>query len=150
MTRNGREWPAGTEIDGSGPWRLAQGTHQDRPILVRINQGLREIAGHPEYPDQVRIAVRLRAPTDLGLPDEKESEDLNALEDALCEMLLEANESLLALVLTAGGVREFVFYTADREAARRKATAVGRAAGTARFRLTLHRDPDWQVFKQFA
>jgi len=150
MGVSGKQWPARADIDGSGPWMLAQGTHQEKPIFVRINEGLKVIAGHPEYRDQVRIAVPLRAPTDQGLPDEAESAELHAVEDSLCETLLAANESLLALVLTAGGVREFVFYTVDKDATKRKAVAVGRSIATHRFRFTLRHDPDWQVFKQFA
>ena len=150
MGLSGKKWPARADIDGSGPWMLAQGTHQEKPIFVRINEGLKAIAGHPDYRDQIRIAVPLRAPTDQGLPDEAESAELHAVEDSLCETLLEGNESLLALVLTAGGVREFVFYTVDKDAAQRKAMAVGRSVATHRFRFTLRRDPEWQVFKQFA
>ena len=149
MSVTGQKYPARASIDGSGPWILAQGTYLDKPIFVRINEGLKGITGHPEYRDQIRIAVPLREPTDQGLPDEAESTELNTLEDTLCETLLEANESLLALVLTSRGVRELVFYTADKEAARRKATALGRASKTHRFQVTLRHDPDWQVFKQF-
>ena len=149
MGLSGQKWPARASIDGSGPWILAQGTYLEKPIFVRINEGLRAITGHPEFRDQIRIAVPLREPTDQGLPDEAESAELNSLEDTLCETLLEGNESLLALVLTAGGVRELVFYTADKEAAQRKATALGRASRTHRFQITLRHDPDWQIFKQF-
>lgn len=149
MGSSRKPWPARAEIDGSGPWVLAQGTYQEKPIFVRINKGLETIAGHPDFPDQVRIAVPLRAPTDQGLPDEAESAELNAVEDALCEALLAANESLLALVLTAGGVREFVFYSADKDAAKRKTEALGRTIAAYRLRFSLRRDPDWRIFKQF-
>jgi len=148
-TSTGR-WPGRTEIDGAGPWALAQGTHQGKPIFVRINEGLRPIAGHPEFADQIGVAVPLHAPTDQGLPDEAESVELNAIEDALCDELLASNQSLLALVLTTGGAREFVFYTADKDAARRKATALGRRITTHRIQCRVRRDPEWRIFKQFA
>ena len=149
MEPTGKSWPARADIDGSGPWVLAQGTYKEQPIFVRINKGLEVVAGHPDFPDQVRIAVPLLEPTDQGLPEEAESEQLNAVEDALCESLLDSNESLLALVLTAGGVREFVFYTANRDAAQKKATVLGRTIPTHRIQFSLRRDPDWNIFKQF-
>src|SRR5262247_557750 len=90
-----RRWPGRAEIDGSGPWALAQGTQKGKPIFVRINEGLRAVAGHPEYADQLGVALQLREPTDEGLPEEDESAELNAIEDALCADLLAGNQSLL-------------------------------------------------------
>jgi uncharacterized protein DUF695 len=145
-----RRWPARNEIDGTGPWALAQGTQKGKPLFVRINEGLAPVAGHPEFSDQLGVAVQLREPTDEGLPEEAESAELNAIEDALCADLLPDNQSLLALVLTTDGAREFVFYTADKEAARRKATAVGRRIATHHLICRLRRDPEWRIFKQFA
>ena len=42
-------------FDTSGPWSVAQGAYDGKPMVVRLNVGLRAIAGHERYPLQEAI-----------------------------------------------------------------------------------------------
>lgn len=145
-----KRFPGKSEIEAHGPWVVAQSTHDGKPLFIRANQGLRPVVGHPDYAHQVGFAVRLRGQGPDGLPDDAEMAELAQIEETLCAELRGENESLLALVLTAPGVREFVFYTCDPAAVKRRAEVLARAIQSHRFQTVIRRDPQWVNYRRFA
>ena len=61
---------------------LFQGTRDGAPIFIMKNEALKPI-DHLDCDAQLAITIGLEAPTDEGLPSEKESVVIDALEDAL-------------------------------------------------------------------
>src|SRR5947209_4451512 len=101
------------KADINGPWSVAEGDYNGKPLIVRVNEGLKSLIGHPKYKHQVGIAVPLHSPNESGLPAGMELMELDKIEDLLCAQLEVKGESLIAAVITTNGMREFVFYTSS-------------------------------------
>lgn len=146
-------------IHASGPirswsipksWSVAEGTHEGKAVATRFNVALRPIAGREEFPDRLGIIAPLREANDRGFPNRGEIRQLDAIEELIEKRLGGGNESLLAGVVTSDGVREFVVYTSNLDAAKTKADAVTREITTHQLQVIVRNDPQWRVYRTFA
>ena len=128
-------------------WSVYQASADEKPVFTRLNEGLEPYVGHPEFRNQLGIAVRLKNPTGDGMPTTEESAALNQIENEIVRRFLPGNESLLAAVVTARGTREFVLYTSDPDAARTKAAALARENPRHRIQFVVRDDPGWSQFR---
>jgi len=87
------------------PWTVAEGEYKGKPMFVRINDGYRRFMVIPGYGHQVGIAVPLNEPEPSGLPSSAENGELDLIEDAICNALETAKESLFVAVITTSGMR---------------------------------------------
>jgi hypothetical protein len=130
-----------------GPWKLSQGVHEGRPLIVRLNTGLRRVAGRPEYAFQVGVAVPLRNPKQDGLPTREESVQLELIEDALTTTLEQDHGCVLAAVLSTGGMREFVLYTVAPTTVESRVESLRAVTSTHELQLMIQPDPKWRVYR---
>jgi len=119
-------------------------------VATRFNVALRPIAGHQEFPNRLGIIAPLREANDRGFPSRAEIKQLDAIEELIERRMCGGNESLLAGVVTSNGLREFVVYTSNLEAASTKAEAVVREATTHELQIIVRNDPQWRVYRTFA
>ena len=129
-------------------WQVAKGERSGKPMLMRTHTGYRDFRGVAGFEHQVGIAVPLHDTDDLGLPKAGESEELNVIEDDICKLLEPQNESLFVATLTCGGIREFVLYTQNPDAVKRKFKLLQDRISTHRVHLKIQPDKDWQVYSQ--
>lgn len=117
-------------------------------MIVRWNTGYREFGNVPGYEHQVGIAVPLRASEPTGLPSSEENAELVAVEDAICQSLEVQAELLFVVIVTTGGMREFVFYTrAPQHVKRRFENLRGRTASH-EIQLMIRSDETWEIYKR--
>lgn len=145
----GKKYPSRQDLVVTNDWTVIHGLLNGRPLITRFNVGLKELAGHPDYDHQVGIAVPLETPNDHGLPGVEEDRQLGQVEDAIANVLEEGHESLLAGVISTGGMREFVFYTSDPAAVRQKFERLCEEITSHRIQLMIQQDPRWSVYNQF-
>jgi hypothetical protein len=129
-----------------GPWRVAQGKHNGKPMFVRTNMGYRSFRGVIGYEHQVGIAVPLRAPQPNGLPSSEEIGDLDFIEDTICSLLETGRESLFVAVINTSGMREFVLYTRSPEQVKQKFEQLRSGITSHTIQLMIQPDKDWQVY----
>ena len=133
-----------------GPWRVAQGEHNGRPMFVRTNTGYRGFRGAIGYEHQVGIAVPLLHPEPSGLRSLTECGDLDAIEDAICDSLEAGRESLFVAVITTSGMREFVLYTRSPEQVKQKFEELRSRVKSHEIQLMIQPDKDWKVYARFS
>ena len=131
-------------------WAVAQGRHEGKAVATRFNVALRTIAGRDEFPDRIGIIAPLRNANDRGFPNRAEIRQLDAIEELIDKRMGGGNESLIAGVVTSNGLREFVVYTSNLEAARAKAEAVVHEVTTHELQVIVRNDPQWRVYRTFA
>jgi hypothetical protein len=131
-------------------WSVDRGEKDGKPVFTRFNIGLKPFVGRPEFAHQLGIAVPLNAPTPHGLPTGAEALELNQVEDEIASRFLPGNESLFAGVITTNGMREFVLYTRDPQAALAKAAALAGDIRHHHIQFVIHDDPGWENFKLLA
>ncbi|UOD28541.1 DUF695 domain-containing protein [Massilia violaceinigra] len=136
------------DLDDS--WTIAEGTHGDGPMLVRINTSAKRWAGHPELGIRVGFAIPLNHPNPGGLPDAEENRVVGELEDRIRELLQAGGPVVHALAITTGTFKEFVFYLKNGE-------CIGPVHEQLRAEVTSHqiqcmayRDPEWDVYASFS
>jgi Family of unknown function (DUF695) len=130
-------------------WSVGRGDNNGRPLFIRINTGLRDTAGKPPFDHRFEVAVPLHSPDANGLPIATESEELKRIEDSLLVTFEPSKHTILAVVLTTSGFREFVFYTS---AARDIIPAMEHFKTqfkTHELQFYVQPDPDWKVYKSF-
>ena len=138
------------EYPRESQWTVTQGTHDSRPIYVRVNVSAAQLARDPRYQTRVGVAVPLKAPTPAGLPTASESDQLDALEDALSGSLEVQQTSLHVLTITTAGMREFVFYTRSPNEARATIAALQGRISTHELQSYVADDPQWEVYATFS
>ena len=144
-----RQQPPGSLPDVD-KWSVSETVHGGWPMLVRLNVSAKGYAGNKGLPIRLGIAVRLTAPDERGFPGSEESAQLNVLEDALFEAFKSAKSGRIVLIISTGGMREFVSYVRSFNDAE-KAMALVR--GTNRNHEVQHYiadDPKWELFREFA
>jgi hypothetical protein len=119
-------------------------------VATRFNVALRPIAGRDEFPDRLGIIAPLHHVNDRGFPNRAEIKELDAIEELIEKRMGGGNESLVAGVVTSNGLREFVIYTSNLEAAKAKADAVVREVTTHELQIIVRNDPQWRVYRTFA
>jgi hypothetical protein len=135
-----------------GPWSVSVREDQvdGKVMIVRSNTGYREFRSVPGYEHQAGIAVPFRDPEPTGLPSPDEDAELGELEATIRQSLQEHAESLLVAIITADGVREFVFYTRAPEQLKHRFEQLRNRFTSHEIQLMIQLDKDWEIYAELA
>ncbi len=127
-------------------WTMLEGG-KDSEIytLIRINSGIKEATGHPDYPIRVGVAIPVNS-----LKDENEA--LNAVEDLLTEKLESKDLGIQAMAVSGMGgqeFKEFVFYTKENVDFKTLHDDIQAAFPKYEIQFYAEKDPDWNVYKEY-
>jgi hypothetical protein len=131
-------------------WKVIQATHNDAPLIIRLNDTARQWIAHKELGIKLGFAVPLNAPDPGGLPTPDENEQLNAAEDIIVHEVAANAKGIYALVLTTGTMREFVFYIGTGADIGAMHEAIRNSVSTHEVQCQAVMDRDWDAFKGFA
>lgn len=124
-------------------WTLLEGTHDGKPVLIRARQFLSGI-DKGSYPVRLNIFWQMRTPDANGLASTSESAALEVFEERLVRAVDHDSQSVLSLVLTGHGQREFVFHTADSSEFVRRLTQMPQEPERYPIEIRSHEDPEWE------
>ena len=94
------------------PWSIAEGIHEEMPVIFRFRE-FPDNFQRLDFPSRIHLSWAFQSPTSNGLPSPSDSLQVAQFEDRLIEAVESDNHSILSLVLTGKGQREFSFHTAD-------------------------------------
>jgi hypothetical protein len=132
-----------------GPWTVASGDSDGKPIFLRINAGASTVAKQPALGHRIGIAVLLQGPDASGLPTPDESATLSKIEDAIGGALRVGHETVLVVVLTTGGMREFVLYSAAPQNAEAAIGVMRAQFPSYEIQFYIQPDPEWDAYASF-
>lgn len=132
-----------------GPWTVASGDSEGKPIFVRLNTGASAVAKQPALGYRIGIAVLLRAPDASGLPISDESATLSHIEEAVEAALRVGHESILVVVVTTGGMREFMLYSAAPQKVEPAVETVRAQFPNYEIQFYVQPDADWDAYASF-
>lgn len=96
------------------PWALAKGSRDGSSMMMRYRQFQTDFPKQ-DYPVRVKVVCDFNERTQSGLPTQTEYARLDIVEDELMGLAEEADTSVLAMVITSSGKREFIFQTSDAD-----------------------------------
>jgi Family of unknown function (DUF695) len=118
-------------------------------MFLRINTGLRDLAAKPPFGHRFGVALPLHSPGVDGLPIASESEQLNGIEDELSATFESSGMTVLAVVITTSGFREFVFYTSVPHEIPPAMEPLKNRITTHKLQFYVQPDPDWGGYVSF-
>jgi len=127
------------------PWALAAGEHEGSHLLIRFRQFPEDFA-RAQFPERINIFWRMYEPELNGLPTNQESQRLETFENRLVSAVERDGHSILSVVLTCAGRREFVFHTADVAEFVQRLTNMPQEVERYPIDLLRNNDPDWAYF----
>jgi hypothetical protein len=133
------------DVSFDGTWMVLTGTHEDKPLVARFDTSAEQLMG--KYSIQVGVAVPLKDPTPEGWPTSGEDQQLAKIESTVIRKA--DQESVLAGVITTGGMREFVLYTNSSGWIEDFHHALEEEVSTHEVQVMARTDPKWSVYKSF-
>src|SRR4051794_10783966 len=90
--------------DTTGPWSVSRAEYDGKPMVLRLNDGLHDIAGHKRYPTQAGIAIQCNTPDEHGLPSPRDTAAFEAFEDQFDQLFCEGQFALFAAIISTNGM----------------------------------------------
>ena len=94
-------------------WSVGEAMLDDLPMVIRIRQNFRPMAGHPALPHRLRVVWEYAPDNASGLPSSETGKQMEKCETALVTAFEYDNTAILTHVLTCDGLRQWVFYASD-------------------------------------
>ena len=148
-------FPLQGDTSSADPFTMAKwemfkrGTSDGHLAYIRGNTGLRTLKERERFPYRVGFAVTFRKPNSYGLPTDDEARELMPLENEIDRAMSGKKLGFLALVITTGGMREYVFYSNQPDAVRREIKKMGTRMHGRDIRSYVTADPGWEVYLRF-
>ena len=124
------------------PWSIAEGIDEGMPVITRF-RNFDQSFPRSRYPKRLNIFWKFSNPKDNGLPSPEDSVQAEAFEDRLVEAVENDNHSILSMVLTGKGQREYVFHTSNANEFLQRLTAMPQEQDRYPIEINSFEDVDW-------
>jgi hypothetical protein len=127
-------------------WTLLESSHEGSPLLVRFRRFVRGV-DCAAYPIRLNIFWQMTKPDHNGLASPTEGAALELFENRLVSAVERDRHSLLSVVLTRKGQREFVFHSPDSTEFLQRLSDMPQEVEP--YPIEIHRndDPDWEYYR---
>ncbi|WP_093286236.1 DUF695 domain-containing protein [Pseudoxanthomonas sp. CF125] len=126
-------------------WSLAEGTHNDKPLVIRFRDEFLNKPDLSSHPRLVRVVWSYQANTS-GMPGSDASDQMGVFEDRLVAAVEPSQTAVLVAVLTNDGQREWLFYTPDVSEFGRRLTEMPQEKDRYPIDISTESDPEWSTF----
>jgi Family of unknown function (DUF695) len=92
-------------------WSVGVGQDPNSPMIIRIRSKLDSEKGKELFPHMMRVLWSFQTPNQVGMPSKVEADELTEFEERLEEHFESDLQSVLTVVITKSGLREWYFYT---------------------------------------
>jgi len=127
-------------------WAVAETEYNHHVLLIRFRQFPPSFL-KSKYPERLNIFWTMAESDANGLPTDNEFERLESFENRLLDAVEHDEHSILAVVITCNGEKEFVFHTPDVPGFMMRLTNMPQEVN--RYPITIQRnyDHDWSYFE---
>lgn len=130
-------------------WSILTGQEFEKPIIVRRNNSVQEYAENSAFIYRIGITVLLLEPNEVGLPSKEEVASLDQIEDELNNQLEKEGDSIQVLVITTGGMREFVYYSCNSKLIEQVIYNTRKKFSSHEIQFYVKEDKEWSIYKEF-
>jgi len=129
------------------PWSIAEGAHEGSPVIFRFRT-FPESFQRSAFPSRIHLFWTFQSPTPDGLPSPSDSSQAAQFEDRLIEAVEADNHSVLSLVLTGKGLREFSFHTTDPQGFIGRLSNMPQEKARYPIEIDCYEDPTWDYVER--
>ena len=126
-------------------WTIAEGQTSEYNFEIRFRE-FKENPPTAEYGQRLNIFWEFRNPLANGFPDKDELEKLHEFENRLIDAVEHDEFSIMSLVLTGNGQREFVFHTPDPQKFINRLTQIPQEEDAYPIEINLNEDLEWKYY----
>ncbi len=130
-------------------WVVSTGKHQGNPLIVRRNRPFKSAQTRKVYPTRAGIAFKLLAPRADGWPTDKELAVLAQIETFVVERFQIEDRSVVVVILTTSGFREFMLYTKDKASVTQHLAELRARFPAYSFTTYFRDDKEWRGYHEF-
>jgi hypothetical protein len=123
-------------------WSIAEGQVDSVPIWIRFRQFPLDFP-RTSYPERLNIFWQMTELDEGGAPTIGEMERSGTFENRLVAAVEPDGFGVLAIVLTGGGQREYVFHTSDPSGFVQRLTEMPQEEERYPIAIYRHADPEW-------
>lgn len=130
------------------PWALAKGDRDGSSLMMRYRQFTCDFPKQ-NYPVRINVVCDFHERTNSGLPTQTEYMRLDVVEDKLMELAEKDDTSVLAMVITSSGKREFIFQTADADSFYQRVNNVYNNAPGYQLAVSHENADEWDLYDTY-
>ena len=130
-------------------WTGAEGWNGDHPLLLRF-RNFDEAFPKGRYPIRLNVLWQMVESDVNGWATEAEFQKISTFEDRLVEAVEQDNQSILTVVLTYDGKKEFVFQSQDEETFLDRLIKMPQEAERYPIAINKNLDAEWDYFASMA
>jgi hypothetical protein len=94
-------------------WSVGSGKDPNLSMIIRLRSKLDSEKGKELFPHMMRMSWVFQTSNQAGMPSQVQSDELSIFEERLVERFESDLQSVLTIVITKSGLREWCFYTND-------------------------------------
>jgi len=133
-------------IDDS--WAASEGVLDGKPMLVRVRQRVRSIAGRSRFPHRLRVVWEYQPDNESGMPSPADLEAITNCENLLADALEQGNHAILTHAVMCDGLRQWIFYSSDLQESARRINDILPHDPPYPIELTVEPDADWLEYQE--
>ena len=135
--------PTIEEIVQRDIWSVAEGSHNELPLIIRFREEFKDRPDVSCYPHRLIVSWKY-AEGESGLPSGELSFELGQFEDYLVEALESDLVAVLSAVITNAGERQWIFYTKNLDSCQTRINALPQVGEPYPLHLTAEPDSEWE------
>lgn len=130
-------------------WMLYQGQNDGMPMFVRRNDSAKQLKAKFNFNFIIGISIPFLNPNSDGFPQGEESVLFGQIEDDLFDQFEKDQAALVVLIITTGGMREFISYAQNPSILEKRIDDLKRKYSTYDFQVYIEEDKKWNLYSQF-
>lgn len=134
-------------LDQEGSWAEAVGDQFGEPMTVRLRTDLDGASDRDKWSVRIGVAVPYQATADTGMPAPGEAVALETVEQMVAAAV--GDRAIKAIVITMGGMREFVLYAKSSSWADELGQELSSLVTTHHVRVVTDDDDGWAFYDSF-
>ncbi len=131
-------------------WETTKHEIGGKTAAVRTNAALSAIVTRAEFGRSLRFFVPFNTHNDRPFPERLDREDLEKIEAAIEDQLVDPGHAIFATIITVNNAREFLLYVKNMDHAQTLAEELIDGIKTHKISFRLESDPEWDAWSKFS
>ncbi len=134
----------------SEEWVVSKHEINGKTAAVRTNVALPALATKREFPRSLKFVAPFNVHNDRPFPERLDREDLEKIEEAIENNLVDPGFAIFGSIITVNNTREFLLYVNDIDLVQALAERLVREIKTHMISFRLESDPNWDAWSKFS